>query len=278
MATAEVETPTPVGFHRWVAWAITAIGLAMAVFHLWTAYFGPPDALAFRATHLGFAMVLGFLILPAWTGRPADRPGISGILLALAALAVCVYPALSTPYIYNRMMYVDPMRTADWIFGVAMVLLLLEATRRAVGWALPVTAAVFVVYAMFGVNVEWPVLLEQLYISTEGIFGIPISVSATYVMLFILFGALVERTGTGKLFMDFALSLTGHTAGGPAKVAVVTSGLFGTVSGSAVANVMTTGAFTIPLMKRIGYRPAFAGAVEAVASTGGQIMPPIMGA
>ncbi len=131
---------------------------------------------------------------------------------------------------------------------------------------------------MFGAGSDWAQLMEQMYLGTEGIFGIPVSVSATYVMLFILFGAMVERTGTGKLFMDFALALTGHTTGGPAKVACITSGLFGTVSGSAVANVMTTGAFTIPLMKRLGYRPAFAGAVEAVASTGGQIMPPIMGA
>ncbi len=121
-------------------------------------------------------------------------------------------------------------------------------------------------------------MLEQLYLTTDGILGIPVSVSATYVVLFILFGAFVERTGTGQLFMDFAMALTGHTAGGPAKVACITSAMFGTVSGSAVANVMTTGTFSIPLMKRIGYRPAFAGAVEAVASTGGQIMPPIMGA
>ena len=122
------------------------------------------------------------------------------------------------------------------------------------------------------------IMLDQLYLTTEGIFGIPLYVSATYVMLFILFGAFVERSGAGQLFMDFALALAGHTSGGPAKVAVITSSLFGTVSGSAVANVMTTGTFTIPLMKRTGYRPAFSGAVEAVASTGGQLMPPIMGA
>ena len=121
-------------------------------------------------------------------------------------------------------------------------------------------------------------MLDQLYLTTEGIFGIPLYVSATYVMLFILFGSFVERSGAGQLFMDFALALAGHTSGGPAKVAVITSSLFGTVSGSAVANVMTTGTFTIPLMMRTGYRPAFAGAVEAVASTGGQLMPPIMGA
>ncbi len=278
MAITTPDAPAVAAPNRLIGWAITAIGLSMAVYHLYTAYFGPPDTMAFRATHLGFAMVLGFLMLPARKGQPADSPSAFTLLLTLGAFVVCAYPALSTPYIYSRMMYVDALRPVDWVLGVMMVLLLLEATRRAVGLALPITAAVFIVYAMFGVNVEWEVLMEQIYISTEGIFGIPTSVSATYVMLFILFGALVERTGTGKLFMDFALSLAGPTAGGPAKVAVVTSGLFGTVSGSAVANVMTTGAFTIPLMKRIGYRPAFAGSVEAVASTGGQIMPPIMGA
>ncbi|MEO1090531.1 MAG: TRAP transporter fused permease subunit [Pseudomonadota bacterium] len=261
-----------------VRWAITGVGLAMAVYHLWTAFFGPPDALAFRATHLGFALVLGALILPATGKALPDRPGLVALLLGAAGLAACAYPALSTDYIYNRFIYIDPLRPADWVLGVVMFVVLLETTRRAVGWALPVTALVFLVYGFTRPNVDAAVMMEQLYLSTEGIFGIPTSVSATYVMLFILFGALVERTGTGRLFMEFALSLTGHTAGGPAKVAIVTSGLFGTVSGSAVANVMTTGAFTIPMMQRIGYRPAFAGAVESVASTGGQIMPPIMGA
>ena len=121
-------------------------------------------------------------------------------------------------------------------------------------------------------------LLEQLYLSTEGIFGSTLGVSASYVMLFVLFGAFMERSGTGQLFMDFAMSITGHTAGGPGKVAVVSRRLFGTVSGSAVANVMVDGPITIPLMKRTGFRPPFAAAVEAVASTGGQMMPPIMGA
>jgi TRAP transporter 4TM/12TM fusion protein len=143
---------------------------------------------------------------------------------------------------------------------------------------LPITAVVFLAYAVTLGNQSPGIVLDQLYLTTEGIFGIPIYVSATYVMLFILFGAFVERSGAGQLFMDFALALAGGSVGGPAKVAVITSSLFGTVSGSAVANVMTTGTFTIPLMKRTGYRPAFAGAVEAVASTGGQLMPPIMGA
>ncbi len=261
-----------------VSRTIALVGLAMSVFHLFVAFFGPPDAYIFRSTHLGFALTLAFLILPWRSSGELERPRWFDLLLLLGALAASAYPIVFNDYIVNRMYYVDPLRTADFVLGSAMVVLLLEATRRAVGLALPLTAAAFLVYAFFFAGFGLEMLLDQLYMTTEGIFGIPTSVSATYVVLFILFGTLVERTGTGRLFMDFAMSLTGHTAGGPAKVSCITSGLFGSVSGSAVANVMTTGTFTIPLMKRIGYRPGFAGAVEAVASTGGQIMPPIMGA
>ena len=155
---------------------------------------------------------------------------------------------------------------------------MLEATRRVIGWALPLTAIVLPRLRARFTHVTLPVLMEQLYLSTEGIFGSTLGVSASYVMLFVLFGAFMERSGTGQLFMDFAMSITGHQAGGPGKVAVVSSSLFGTVSGSAVANVMVDGPITIPLMKRTGFRPPFAAAVEAVASTGGQIMPPVMGA
>ena len=260
------------------AWAITAVGLAMSGFHLYVAFFGPPDAYVLRSTHLGFALTLAFLILPWRASGEIDRPRWFDLLLLLGALAATGYPIVFNDYIVNRMYYVDPLRPADFLLGVAMILLLLEAARRAVGLALPLTAVLFLAYAFFVGDFGLEILLDQLYLTTEGVFGIPTSVSATYVMLFILFGTLVERSGTGRLFMDFAMSLTGHSAGGPAKVACITSGLFGSVSGSAVANVMTTGTFTIPLMKRIGYRPGFAGAVEAVASTGGQIMPPIMGA
>ena len=260
------------------AWAITAVGLAMSGFHLYVAFFGPPDAYVLRSTHLGFALTLAFLILPWRASGEIDRPRWFDLLLLLGALAAAGYPIVFNDYIVNRMYYVDPLRPADFLLGVTMILLLLEAARRAVGLALPLTAVAFLAYAYFIGDFGLEILLDQLYLTTEGVFGIPTSVSATYVMLFILFGTLVERSGTGRLFMDFAMSLTGHSAGGPAKVACITSGLFGSVSGSAVANVMTTGTFTIPLMKRIGYRPGFAGAVEAVASTGGQIMPPIMGA
>ena len=162
--------------------------------------------------------------------------------------------------------------------AVLMMLIVLEATRRVIGWALPITAVVFLVYGLFIARLEPERMLDQLYMTTEGIFGIPLSVSASYVLIFVLFGSFMERTGTGQLFMDFAMSLTGHTAGGPGKVSVVSSSLFGTISGSAVANVMVDGPISIPLMKRSGFPPHFAAGVEATASTGGQIMPPIMGA
>ena len=261
-----------------IGWTITAIGVAMSAFHLAIAWYGPPDALTLRSVHLGFALVLAFLTLPFTQRGHTDSPRPLEFLLAAISVVVCGYLVVEQQYIVNRMIYVDPLRPVDWVFSITTVVLVIEATRRAVGWTLPLTAIAFLAYALTIGGADLRQLTEQMYLGTEGLFGIPLYVSATYVMLFILFGAMVERTGTGQLFMDFAMSLTGHSAGGPAKVACITSGMFGTVSGSAVANVMTTGTFTIPLMKRIGYKPAFAGAVEAVASTGGQIMPPIMGA
>ena len=249
----------------------------MSLFHLWVAFVGPPDAYVFRGSHLAFALVLAFLLQPGRHGT-ADRVGAWDVVLVVAAAAAALYPAANLHYIQNRIYYVDDPRIADYVFGGALIFVVLEATRRATGWALPVTAIVFLAYGLTLGHQSVGIMVDQLYLTTEGIFGIPIYVSATYVMLFILFGSFVERSGAGQLFMDFALALAGSTSGGPAKVAVITSSLFGTVSGSAVANVMTTGTFTIPLMKRTGYRPAFAGAVEAVASTGGQLMPPIMGA
>jgi TRAP transporter 4TM/12TM fusion protein len=256
---------------------ITTIAVAMSMFHLGVAFVGPPDAYVMRGAHLTFALVMAFLIMPGRNGT-GEQVQWFDVLLVLAAVAATLYPSMNLDYIHNRMYYVDDPRVADYVFGGALILLILEATRRAAGWALPITAIVFLAYGLTIGNQSVGMMLDQLYLTTEGIFGIPLYVSATYVMLFILFGAFVERSGAGQLFMDFALALAGHTSGGPAKVAVITSSLFGTVSGSAVANVMTTGTFTIPLMMRTGYRPAFAGAVEAVASTGGQLMPPIMGA
>ena len=264
-------------FERILKTGVLVLAVGMSVYHLVVAYIGPPEAFFFRGTHLLLAMVLTFLIHPGF-GRRGARTGLFDYLLVALSLVTIGYLWLNVGYLYERFVFVDELRTADIIFGAIFIVLVLEATRRVIGLALPITALCFVAYALFIAKVRPESVIEINYLTSEGIFGIPLNVSATYVILFILFGALVERSGTGKLFMDFALSITGHAVGGPAKVAVITSGMFGTISGSAVANVMTTGTFTIPMMMRLGYRPAFAGAVEAVASTGGQILPPIMGA
>ena len=270
--------------------AVTLIAIAMAIYHMWAIAFGTPEAILFRGTHLLFAMALTFLLyrrvaavdaLPVADDqrRPDARlpTPLDYALLVLAASPI-VYLFVNYDYIVNRIYYIDDLTTLDMAMGVLMTVLVLEATRRVIGWALPITAMVFLVYGLFIARLEPMRMLDQLFMTTEGIFGIPLSVSASYVLVFVLFGAFMERTGTGQLFMDFAMSLTGHSAGGPGKVSVVSSSLFGTISGSAVANVMVDGPIAIPLMKRSGFSPHFAAGVESTASTGGQIMPPIMGA
>ncbi|MGE0565975.1 MAG: TRAP transporter permease [Pseudolabrys sp.] len=257
--------------------AITLISVAMALYHMWAIAFGSPEAVFFRGTHLLFAMVLLFLIYRG-SGKAEGLPKpLDYVLLALSAAPI-LYLFIEYDYIVNRIFYVDDLTTIDKVMGTIMTVMVLEGTRRLIGWPLPITAIVFLVYGLFVAHLEPQRLLDQLYMTTEGIFGIPLSVSASYVLIFVLFGSFMERTGTGQLFMDFALAITGHAAGGPGKVSVFSSSLFGTISGSAVANVMVDGPITIPLMKRTGFPPHFAAGVEAVASTGGQIMPPIMGA
>jgi TRAP transporter 4TM/12TM fusion protein len=262
---------------RAVAAIVTLVAVAMSLFHMYVAAFGPPEAVIFRGTHLLFALTLVYLLYPLRPGAPMVWR-VADLVLAAAAWCVILYIFLNYNYIINRIIYIDDLTMWDKVFGVLCVIVVLDGTRRVIGWALPITAILFLLYAVFFTKVTGVVLIEQLYLSTEGIFGSTLGVSASYVMLFVLFGAFMEKSGTGQLFMDFAMSITGHTAGGPGKVAIVSSSLFGTVSGSAVANVMVDGPITIPLMKRTGFRPPFAAAVEAVASTGGQIMPPVMGA
>jgi len=255
------------------------IAVAMSLYHMWTTAFSPPEAMIFRGTHLLFALTLVFLLFPVW--RTADggrRLFWIDALLVAASIAMVGYIFLTYESITNRIIYIDDLTAWDKVMAVAAVVLVLDATRRIIGWPLPITAMIFLAYALFGTDITKQVLLEQMYLSTDGIFGSTLGVSASYVIVFVLFGSFMEKSGTGRLFMDFALSLTGHTAGGPGKVAVVSSSLFGTISGSAVANVMVDGPITIPLMKRTGFHPAFAAGVEATASTGGQIMPPVMGA
>ncbi|HEV7412176.1 MAG TPA: TRAP transporter permease [Casimicrobiaceae bacterium] len=258
-------------------WLINTVAIAMSLYHMYVAAFGPPEAIIFRGTHLLFALTLVFLLYPLKPRGPAAWRSIDLVLLALG-YAFVLHIFTNYEYFINRIIYIDDLTIADKFYAMIAVAIVLEATRRVIGLALPLTAVAFLIYAIGFTRITPQVLMEQLYFSTEGIFGSTLGVSASYVMLFVLFGSFMERSGTGQLFMDFSMSLTGHTAGGPGKVAIVSSALFGTVSGSAVANVMVDGPITIPLMKRTGFRPPFAAAVEAVASTGGQIMPPVMGA
>jgi TRAP transporter 4TM/12TM fusion protein len=260
-----------------VRMAVTVIAVLMALYHMWAIGFGAPEAVWFRGTHLMFAMVLLFLIYRA-SGKPEGTPSVLDYVLLVLAVAPILHLFINYEYVVTRIFYIDELTPTDMVMGTIMTGIVLEATRRVIGWTLPLTAIIFLVYGLFIARLEPMRLMDQLYMTTEGIFGIPLSVSASYVLIFVLFGAFMERTGTGQLFMDFALALTGSAAGGPGKVSVFSSSLFGTISGSAVANVMVDGPITIPLMKRSGFAPHFAAGVEAVASTGGQIMPPIMGA
>jgi len=265
-------------------WILYVIAVAFSCFQLYTALFGLLPAQLQRSIHLGFAFVLVFLLYPLRRQSGSDHLNWFNYFFAAFAGLAGLYFTLN----YTRLMEAGgDYETVDYIVGAIGTLLTMEAARRVVGLPIVVIAGSFIFYALFGdyfpgflthrgYSVER--VVSHLYFTTEGILGIPLGVSSTFIFLFILFGAFLEKTGIGKLFIDIANAIAGRASGGPAKVAVITSALEGTVSGSSVANTVGSGAFTIPMMKRLGYRPEFAGAVEAAASTGGQIMPPIMGA
>ena len=283
-------------YDRALKGTIALIAVGMSVYHLWAALTGAPEPFFFRGAHLLFAMALVFLIYPGFVVRDEtaevalrdDAGGLLGApparvswvewLLILASAATIIYIWIEHERIITRYVFVEDPTDLEFVLGTVFTLLVLEATRRVLGWALPLTSIIFVVYGFLVAGVRPEQMVEIMYLTTEGIFGQTLGVSAAYVMMFVIFGAFMERTGVGRLFMDFALSLAGRQAGGPGKVSVISSSLFGTVSGSAVANVMVDGPITIPLMKRSGFKPHFAAAVESTASTGGQIMPPVMGA
>jgi len=267
------------------ALVVTLVSVAMCVFHLYTAQFGLMPAVIQRGLHLLFGILLVFLIYPGVKKGPLRGPlRVMDFLLAGGGAAGLLY--IVTQY-RNIAMRGGAPNVADIVFGSIVILVTLEATRRVLGPALSIIASVSILYALFGHYIpgEWghrgvffDELVEYQFLTTEGLFSIPLGASANFIFLFVLFGSFLVSSGTGDFFIKFANSLAGHMRGGPAKVAVLSSAAFGTISGSAVANVVSTGSFTIPLMKRIGYRPVFAGAVESVASTGGQFMPPVMGA
>ena len=204
--------------------AVIAVSVAMALYHMWAIAFGAPEAIPFRGTHLLFALVLTFLLY-RWNWQEDRLPNPLDYLLLVLGVAPILHLFLNYEYLTTRIFYIDDLTPTDMFMGTILVLVVLEAARRVIGWALPITAAVFLIYGFFIARLEPMRMMDQLYMTTEGIFGIPLAVSASYVLIFVLFGSFMERTGTGQLFMDFAMALTGHTAGGPGKVSVVSSSL-----------------------------------------------------
>ncbi len=276
----------------------TVIAIALAVFHIYVAAFGTPEGRSFRSVHLTVMLVLAIFSYPLFRKSiwdPINNPGVPGQGLRwlgfgidLVLVGLVIFVQIWTIYDIDAFhLRFGEKDLPDLIVGGIFIALVLEATRRAVGWAMVLITGFFIIHALnahyffgffYGPPVRFGKFIDVLFMSSDGIFGIPLHVCATYIVLFIIFGALLIRSGAGRFFIDLAVSLTGHRIGGPAKASAVASGFMGTVSGSAVANVVTTGSFTIPLMKNLGYRAKFAAAVEACASSGGQITPPIMGA
>ena len=266
---------------------IAVIGVTFSVFHLYAAYFGQAQSYLHRTMHVTLMIVICILLRPAgrksWK-EPVNRWLAYDILCIALTVAVQVYICWDVFAFINRRGLADPV---DMAVGVVMIFLVMDATRRVIGWIMVLLGAFFILQSaygeyffgiFYGPSIDWSLIINDLFMEEEGIYTIPISISASFVVLFIIFGAFIMRTGVGELFKDIAYGLMGRQVGGPAKAAVVSSAFMASISGSAVSNVATTGTFTIPLMKRMGYPPAFAGAVEACASTGGVFTPPVMGA
>lgn len=279
----EAEAPPT----RWSGTApflvVTALCIAFTAFHVHTGWAGVLPDIQQRGIHLALILALVFLVVPA---RRRDTDGVPwyDLLLAAAGFGLCLYPVVNHDQIAARMGFPTPLE--QWL-GVLTALLVVEATRRTIGLTMVVIIAVFVSYLWIGAHLPMDLgghagfslrrVISTLYLSQEGIFGPTLGASASFIALFVIFGAVAKITGTGQFIIDLAHSALGTVKGGPAKVAVMASAMLGTLSGSATANAVSTGMFTIPLMKRLGYSPRFSGAVEAVASTGGQLTPPVMG-
>ncbi len=284
----DVGARLPVGPMSWI---IAGLALIWSLFQLWIASplpfslgIGVLNDTETRSIHLAFAILLAYLVFPAMRSSPRDRVPLADIALGLVGAAVASYLFVMYQELAQRP---GNLTTMDFAVACVGIPLLLEAARRALGPALAVIAIVFLAYSLAGPwmpsllahrGVSLHALANHQWITTEGVFGIALGVSTSFVFLFVLFGALLERAGAGHYFIQLAFSLLGHLRGGPAKAAVVASALTGVISGSSIANVVTTGTFTIPMMKRVGFSKEKAGAVEVASSVNGQIMPPVMGA
>ena len=263
---------------------ISAVAIFTAVYHLYTAYFGAPPTLIHRSLHVSLVLFLVFMLYPPARRAQQAWWRIPDALLAVLAAVPTVYLWLNYEQV---VLQAGRFSSADVAVATLLVVLVLEAARRVTGWALPVLAVLFILFGLYGRELpgllrhrgyDWDTLAYSFFATTEGVFGTAIGVSATYIILFILFGAILAKCGMSQMFNDLALAIAGQSRGGPAKVATLASGFMGSINGSAIANVVSTGAFTIPMMKKIGYSKNFAGAVESSASVGGQVLPPIMGA
>ena len=285
--------------YYWIIIICSWLSIGLAFYHLFVAVYGTPEGRSFRSVHLSVMMILAVFIYPVFRKSindkiilPNDEKGnflrLFGSIYDFLIIISIIFVQLWTTWdVETFMMRYGDKYIGDIIVGSILIFLVLDGTRRAVGWAMVFVAGFFMLHALYahkffgffyGPPTRLAKYIDTLFMTSDGIYGIPLYVASTYIVLFIIFGAILIRSGVGRFFVDLAISLTGHRTGGPAKAAVVASGMTGTVYGSAVANVVTTGSFTIPLMKNYGYRPRFAAAVEACASSGGQITPPIMGA
>ena len=285
--------------YYWIIVVCSWLSIGLAFYHLFVAVYGTPEGRSFRSIHLSGMMVLAVFIYPLFRSNIKDPLFIKndkrgnllrafGFAFDLTIIISIIFIQLWTTWdVENFMMRYGDKYIGDIIVGSMLIFIVLDATRRAVGWAMVFVAGFFMLHALYahkffgffyGPPTRLAKYIDTLFMTSDGIYGIPLYVASTYIVLFIIFGGILIRSGVGRFFVDLAVALTGHRTGGPAKAAVVASGMTGTVYGSAVANVVTTGSFTIPLMKNYGYRAKFAAAVEACASSGGQITPPIMGA
>ena len=263
---------------------ISGVAIFVAAYHMYTAYFGTPATLIHRSLHVSMIMFLVFLIYPPFRRAQSHAWRIFDAVLALASLIPTIYLVANYEQVVIQ---AGRFTSGDIIVATLLAVLVLEAARRVTGIALPILAILFILFGLYGRDMpgllrhrgyDWDTLAYQFFATTEGIFGTAVGVSSSYIILFILFGAFLARSGMSQMFNDLALAIAGQSRGGPAKVATIASGFMGSINGSAIANVVSTGAFTIPMMKKIGYTRTFAGAVESSASVGGQILPPIMGA
>jgi TRAP transporter 4TM/12TM fusion protein len=269
---------------KWLRLLVSGLAIAFALYHLYAAYAIPFVTLKHRSLHVAIVLCLIFLLYPGRKKASRKQLSLLDAVLAVVSLGTAGYIFIYYLDIVNRG---GIPSTLDVTFATITCLLVLEASRRVAGWELTAMAAIFVAYAYLGPYLPGEFghrgytlsdIFNYMYVTTEGIFGDAIAVSASFIILFIIFGAFLSKSGMGTLFNDLSLALAGSSKGGPAKVGVIASAVHGSINGSAVASVVTTGAFTIPMMKRVGYKPEFAAAVEATAAVGGQILPPVMGA